>query len=1514
MINNGYAAIVGFYVYSSSYDIGEGYTSNDVSPGFDLTAVLDSLNLYPTGPPASFKFGAAGNALNIRNVKIRIANTVIFDESMPYFSYLKREINNIPLSAFTSPDVVPVYVENSQPLPVVTTDRMVVSFIELTYPSKFNFNNQKDFYFTLPATATGNFLVIDNFNYGSTAPVLLDLNSGNRYTGDISTPGKVKIVLPPSADPVRKFVLVNEDGSNTKTVSNFATRNFVNYGNSANQGNYLIVSNSALFNNGSGINYVDQYRAYRSSAAGGSFNAKIFDIDQLTDQFGFGIKKHPFSIKDFVQYAKNNFTSAPKFIFLVGKGVSYNEYAPHENTPYADKLNLVPTYGYPASDNLLTSAYNSIIPDIPVGRLSATTGNEIGYYLEKMKQYEAAQASTTQTVAAKAWMKNVVHVVGGADSAESDLFTFYMDNYKKVIQDTFYGGKVETFAKSSTAAVQLIGSQRIEQLFNEGISLLSYFGHSSANTLEFNLSSPETYQNNGKYPFFNVSGCTAGNNYAFDSLRNQGIMTLSEKYVLSNQRGSIGFLASTHLGIPPFLNNYNNALYKDLGVTLYGNAIGVITRDVVRTLGGANPSIDYFTRLHLEEINLHGDPALKVNPHPKPDYVIEEPMVRITPTIVTVAENSFTLNINMLNIGKAINDSIRVLVKHQLPNDSIVILYNKVIPAIKYADSIKLTVNINPITDKGLNKIIVILDADNKVPEISELNNTVTKEFYIFEDEVRPVYPYNFSIMNQQNINFYGSTANPLTSQRQILMEIDTTELFNSPFKKSFNTSSMGGVIQFTPSISYTDNTVYYWRVGMTPLTGPVIWNGASFVYLANSTTGFNQSHYYQHLKSTYSQMRLDPDRVFRFNDVPRSLTIRTGLYPYFGFDQINVNLDFNYIERYGCKYNSLQFLVYDSSTLEPWQNYNVGSDGRFGSWPICSAPTRNSFEFPYGDAAYRKRAMDFLDSIPAGKYVSITNFGWTTNTSFINEWKADTATLGSGKSLYHKLKSIGFSQIDSFTSNKPFMFFYLKGAPTFSPKQVVGATADEYIDQSILLQAKYKNGEIESPVFGPAKAWKELHWRGTNVEPAIPDTVQIEVYGVTVTGSKVKLATVYPSKDTSIAFINAATYPYLQLKMLNSDQTNATPNQLSYWRVNADYVPEGAIAPNIYLKMEDTVDIGQNIEFAVAFKNISETAFDSLKLKLVITDMNNVQHVIPLPRKKPLVAGDTLIVSYTIDTKDLNGLNTLYLEVNPDNDQPEQYHFNNFIYKNFLVRGDKFNPLLDVTFDGVHILNRDIVSARPHIVVKLKDESKFLALNDTSLIKVQLRYPDGTLRTFRFDNDTMRFTPANLATGENTATIDLMPDLVGNDDEYELIVSGKDAAGNRAGNLDYRVSFVVISKPMISNLLNYPNPFTTSTAFVFTVTGSEIPQNVRIQILTITGKIVREITKDELGPLHIGRNITDFKWDGTDMYGQRLANGVYLYRVLTNLNGKSLEKYKAEGDKTDKYFNKGYGKMYLFK
>ncbi len=502
----------------------------------------------------------------------------------------------------------------------------------------------------------------------------------------------------------------------------------------------------------------------------------------------------------------------------------------------------------------------------------------------------------------------------------------------------------------------------------------------------------------------------------------------------------------------------------------------------------------------------------------------------------------------------------------------------------------------------------------------------------------------------------------------------------------------------------------------------------------------------------------------------------------------------------------------------------------------------------------------------------------------------------------------------------------YKKGDPSFTPKYGLTDGIYDRLVMSVDCLTPDSIGYITSPRFGPAKKWKNVHWRGKSQEPNSTDAPLVNVIGVAADSTETILYTLNKlQQDYDISAINPAQYPYIKLKMTNLDSVTLTPYQLNYWRLDYDPLPEGALIPNIYFKTKnpgqaiDSLDVGEPLNFGIAFKNISTASFDSVRMKVYILDRNNVQHNIQLPKRKPLIAGDSTRVDFVIDTKDYPGMNTLYIDFNPDNAQPEQYHFNNFMFRNFYVKPDNTNPLLDVTFDNVHILNRDIVSAKPHIQIKLKDDAKYMLLTDTAGMTVQVRFPDNnnTIKTYQFGTDTLRFIPAVSGT-DNTATIDFNPQFLNqinpDGDEYELIVSGKDRSGNKAGSVQYKVTFRIISKPMISNLLNYPNPFTTSTAFVFTITGSEVPDNMKIQILTVTGKIVREITKQELGPLHIGRNITDYKWDGNDQYGQRLANGVYLYRFVTTLAGKKMDKFTDAGDNTDKFFTRGYGKMYLMR
>jgi hypothetical protein len=297
----------------------------------------------------------------------------------------------------------------------------------------------------------------------------------------------------------------------------------------------------------------------------------------------------------------------------------------------------------------------------------------------------------------------------------------------------------------------------------------------------------------------------------------------------------------------------------------------------------------------------------------------------------------------------------------------------------------------------------------------------------------------------------------------------------------------------------------------------------------------------------------------------------------------------------------------------------------------------------------------------------------------------------------------------------------------------------------------------------------------------------------------------------------------------------------------------------------------------------------------------------------------------FNSDCNCLGDLNALTVEINPvpENssgslyDQPEQFHFNNIGVLTFKMDRDRINPLLDVTFDGVRILDGDIVSAYPEILIRLKDENKFLLLNDTSLVNVYIVDPDQQRMKIYYDGVTMRFDSASSGSN-NTANIWLKKEFERNG-KYTLQVQAKDRSRNISGTygmpdgIDYRISFEVIREAMITNVLNYPNPFTSSTRFVFTLTGIQPPDYFKIQIMTVSGKVVRELTQFDLGPLHVGRNITEYAWDGTDEYGDPLGNGIYLYRVVANIDGQAIEKWEDGPDKnTDKYFKSGFGKMYL--
>jgi Peptidase family C25 len=107
------------------------------------------------------------------------------------------------------------------------------------------------------------------------------------------------------------------------------------------------------------------------------------------------------------------------------------------------------------------------------------------------------------------------------------------------------------------------------------------------------------------------------------------------------------------------------------------------------------------------------------------------------------------------------------------------------------------------------------------------------------------------------------------------------------------------------------------------------------------------------------------------------------------------------------------------------------------------------------------------------------------------------------------------------------------------------------------------------------------------------------------------------------------------------------------------------------------------------------------------------------------------------------------------------------------------------------------------------------------------------------------------------------------------------------------KTDFVVSSSATLAlaHVLNYPNPFTTNTAFYFEHNQACSEFNVTIQVFTVSGKLVKTINE----PVHTtGYRSPAITWDGRDDYGDPIGRGTYIYKVFVrSADGQTAEQYE---------------------
>ena len=205
---------------------------------------------------------------------------------------------------------------------------------------------------------------------------------------------------------------------------------------------------------------------------------------------------------------------------------------------------------------------------------------------------------------------------------------------------------------------------------------------------------------------------------------------------------------------------------------------------------------------------------------------------------------------------------------------------------------------------------------------------------------------------------------------------------------------------------------------------------------------------------------------------------------------------------------------------------------------------------------------------------------------------------------------------------------------------------------------------------------------------------------------------------------------------------------------------------------------------------------------------------------------------------------------------------------------GDDSGPQVDIYFkDQEDFASGDLILPAPTLLADLEDEKGINISGATGhniTLTIDSQAPKNISGFFTYEKDShtkgqVRYPLDKLESGMHTLTLTAFDNL------------------NNASSqtIDFNIS--ASSDLIVENVVNYPNPFSGSTAFTFQTNrqGAE----VTVKIYTISGRLIQRL--EGFTTAGFNREIT---WDGRDQDGDRVANGIYLYKLIVKDGGKRTE------------------------
>lgn len=1184
-----------------------------------------------------------------------------------------------------------------------------------------------------------------------------------------------------------------------------------------------------------------------------TLRVRVVDVDHCYDEFNDGLKS-PTAIHRFLHYADSNWAPpVPFYVILLGDATVDPSHR-LANTVGSD---YVPTYGNPTSDYFYTVAPgdSSMRFHQLIGRLPANTPEEAQWIVDKIVAYDHYRPA--------AWQSNFLFMAGGTTPVQvaihRDEDVMLAQEY--ILTPLFLGDTAMVFRTGSDLSFpDVIDGPWARSEMERGALFASFSGHGASKVYDLDFGYPRQVDNADRLFVLGTFSCTTG------SFADRDAPGRNEEWLVYPRTGAVAAIGGTGWS------------YVEVDAPFKQYLFGAITLDRRRVLGEVFTSSKYngifagleygwwFTpsgmraRNSLGMYTLLGDPSMKLALR----NTVELGCADITAlseagTAPTPGDSIVVLGARLQNYGRLIepgDSSVRV-VATIIDRTGTEIHDTTDVPS--FGRDIGLSFRLPLAAGAGEYRLRLSIDPERVLSdETYRADNDTTIVLRVRGNQPLPLEPIPYGWVDSYD-SVVIRLLNPVVGGGARIT-LDTSSAFDPLSSLSSATTGLTNVDELTTTWtlaipqSLRSAKRFWWRAISTAGDTSV---SRLFPYMASFTVGSTGAEEYavggtrQLGEGLVAGLASDGGGLGPgYRDVPLEV-MSIGQADFFGK---RIAAVVGATDYFTISWDGLNVLVFPPGDDRP------SAYGKFAFW----AQILNG-----GDDI--DRFLQMIDTVKPGERVVVAASG----PSFF--WG------DSGAAVRARLRSIGAGDmVDSLVDRAD--SYVLIGGKDIPGDQIVEVRNNATIDSiprvihpavaGTRLRVIAREGEYVSPPAGPSREWRKVLLDGSRLE-----RTSVVVLGIRVDGRRDTVRMVPGAPVVDIATVESKTYPWLQVRV---DFPADTTIRLRSVKIDFDPTPELAIVPSTAGFVPDSVLQGDPARFQASVVNLSRsgaTTPQDIRLVHRAPVGDRTVDSAGIPAIPPL---DSLSISLPVSTETLTRSALFRLDINPDGTPVEPYFTTNSIERELRLETDKAGPKVVVYANGTRLMPGDFVTPTTEFEVRIFDNSR-LPLDSSSVIdRLFLDYE-------RIDADSPGARWVELSDADHRASFFYRPVDPLSDGEHGIWAKVRDASGN-IDSTEY-ITFNVESSLRLRNVVNWPNPFAKTTTFTFMLGGATQPSGGEIAIFTIAGRKIRTIPLSA-ADVAIGFNRID--WDGLDADGDRLANGVYFYRLrVTDGEGtvEALEK-----------------------